>query len=53
MAVQILLSATLIYTWKNCNITEQWLIATIVMLVLSAVHTWAKFTILKRSVSGK
>jgi UDP-GlcNAc:undecaprenyl-phosphate/decaprenyl-phosphate GlcNAc-1-phosphate transferase len=53
MAVQIVLSAILIYTWKNCSITEQWIIATIVMLVLAALHTWAKFSIVKRTHSIK
>jgi len=53
MAVQILLSAVLIYSWKTCNDLQQWMIATPVMFLLAGVHTWAKFSIVQRCAPSK
>jgi UDP-N-acetylmuramyl pentapeptide phosphotransferase/UDP-N-acetylglucosamine-1-phosphate transferase len=53
MAVQLVLSAILIYTWKTCSETQQWIIAFFVMLLLVVVHTLAKRAILKRRAAVK
>jgi UDP-N-acetylmuramyl pentapeptide phosphotransferase/UDP-N-acetylglucosamine-1-phosphate transferase len=53
MVVQVMLSAILIYTWKTCNETQQWLITFLIMFLLALVHTLAKFSIVKRSAAYK
>jgi UDP-N-acetylmuramyl pentapeptide phosphotransferase/UDP-N-acetylglucosamine-1-phosphate transferase len=53
MVVQLILSTLLIYTWKNCSETQQWLIAFLIMFLLALVHTLAKFSIIKRSAANR
>jgi UDP-N-acetylmuramyl pentapeptide phosphotransferase/UDP-N-acetylglucosamine-1-phosphate transferase len=53
MAIQMLLSTVIIYSWRTYTEAQQWLIATLVMALLVIVHTWAKGYIVKRSVSHR
>ena len=48
MAIQLLLNAGIYYTWQQGSRQAQWWFAVLSMLLLGAVHTWVKFSIIRK-----
>jgi hypothetical protein len=48
MSIQLLLNTGIYFVWKSGNANSQWWFAIASMLLLGAVHTFVKFSIIRR-----